>query len=166
MRWAHHATRHRRQSRPRRQALAPCLIIWLDQRRTEPHELPSMPLHWDVLFKALGEHDTMRYFAVRPNATGSRQINRKSGQNLQTLLLSGYHPGKLTRTLRRFSRITSGISSHSISKRFDWCKSYDWKGAATDTTPHVARPGTTGWDCSVIYRLKHRVRLVFRKVCH
>lgn len=112
-------------------------IIWLDQRRTEPHELPSMPLHWDVLFKALGEHDTMRYFRSQAECnwikTNQPEIWDKT---YKTLLLSGYHTYKLTG--RYVDSVASQVGYQPFDfKRFDWCKSYDWKWQALPTQPRM-----------------------------
>lgn len=112
-------------------------IIWLDQRRTEPREMPSLPLHWEVLFKALGEQETLHYFRSQAECNWIKHHQPDIWEKTyKTLLLSGYHTFRLTG--RFVDSVASQVGYQPFDfKRFDWCKSYDWKWQALPITPRM-----------------------------
>ncbi|CBL46977.1 Carbohydrate kinase [gamma proteobacterium HdN1] len=112
-------------------------IIWLDQRRTEPVDLPAMPLHWQLLFRAIGEQDTVDYFRSQAECnwifTHQSDLWKKTHK---TLLLSGWHTWKLTG--RYVDSVAAQVGYQPFDfKRFTWCKPQDWKWHALPTRPEM-----------------------------
>jgi sugar (pentulose or hexulose) kinase len=103
-------------------------ILWLDQR--EAGQLPPLSLHWQALFRAVGETDTIDHLRrqVEANwlAAERPQVWR---QTHKFLLLSGYLGFRLG------GRFTDSVASQVgyipfDYKRQQWCRPWDWKWEA------------------------------------
>lgn len=110
-------------------------IIWLDQRRSEG--LSPMGGPWQLIFKALGEKDTLDYFRSQAEcnwiSVNEPDIWKKTHKYL---LLSGYYNYKFTGKFVDSVASQVGFLPFDF-KRFDWCKPHDWKWRALPVKRHM-----------------------------
>jgi len=100
-------------------------ILWLDQREAE--NLPPLSLHWQALFRAVGETDTINYLRrqVEANWLAAHKPDVWNHTH-KFLLLSGYLNFHLT---GRFAdSVASQVGYIPFDyKRHQWCRPWDWK---------------------------------------
>lgn len=110
-------------------------IIWLDQRRSEG--LSPLGGPWELLFRALGEKDTLDYFRSQAECNWISVNEPEVWQRTHKyLLLSGFYNYKFTG--RFVDSVASQVGYLPFDfKRFDWSKSYDWKWRALPVKRHM-----------------------------
>lgn len=108
-------------------ALRPA-ILWLDQR--EAMGLPPLSLHWQALFRAAGETETINYLRRQVEANWLAQREPQVWRNTHKfLLLSGYLSHSLTG--RFVDSVASQVGYIPFDyKRQQWSRSWDWKWEA------------------------------------
>lgn len=128
-----------RQGRPLRPA-----IIWLDQRKT--HGLPSIGGLWGLLFKIIGQADTIAYFRTEAEANWIATYQADIWDRTHKfLLLSGYL------TYRLIGRFVDSIGAQVgyiplNFRRLRWAADWDWKWRCLAVVPRMlpdlVSPGT------------------------
>ncbi len=118
-------------------------ILWLDQR--EATDLPPLGLHWQTMFKALGELDTLNYLRRQVEANWfASQRPELWAKTHKFLLLSGYLSHQLCG--RFVDSVASQVGYIPFDyKRQTWSQPWDWKWQAMplrrNQLPHLVTPG-------------------------
>lgn len=115
------------------EALAPA-ITWLDQR--EADNLPPLSRHWQMLFRAAGESDTIDYLRRQVEANWLASHAPEVWRNTHKfLLLSGYFNYRLTGLF--VDSVASQVGFIPFDyKRQQWCRPWDWKWEAMPVKRH------------------------------
>jgi sugar (pentulose or hexulose) kinase len=112
-------------------------IVWLDQRRIDADDLPPLSRHWELLFRAIGEQETLKYFRSQAESNWIARHQPDVWKNTwKYLLVSGYHTWKLTG--RYVDSVASQVGYLPFDfKRFQWCRRHDWKWQALGISPRM-----------------------------
>ncbi len=113
----------------RGQPLRPA-ILWLDQRRTPPTDVPPLSLAWRALFRLAGLRETMAYFQAEAEANWIYAHQRELWERTHKfLLLSGYLTYRLTGRFADSVGAQVGYIPFDY-KRHRWAGPRDWKWQA------------------------------------
>ena len=124
--------------------LAPA-ILWLDQRQAQG--LTPMPWYWRLIFKCIGQHQTIEYFRSKAQVNWWFQNQPELWQQCHKfLLLSGFLTHRLCGEFHDSIGSMVGYLPFNYRK-LRWCKKYDWKWHALNILPRhlpkLFRPGET-----------------------
>ena len=109
-------------------------ITWLDQR--EASRPPSLSLHWQAIFRALGATDTINQFLRQAEANWLAQHEPDVFSRMhKCLLLSGYLTHRLTGQFRDAVAAQVGFVPFDF-RRQTWARPWDWKWEALRLERH------------------------------
>lgn len=118
-------------------------LTWLDQRMAT--RLPPMPTALAMIFRALGETETLAYFRAQAEVNWIAYHEPEVwARTERVLLLSGYLTHRLTG--RMVDSVGSLVGYLPFDyKRQQWCRDWDWPWKALAVTraqlPDLVKPG-------------------------
>lgn len=113
-------------------ALRPA-ITWLDQR--EATRTPPLSLHWQAVFRALGETETLKHLCRQAEANWLAEHEPAIFARMhKCLLLSGYLTHRLTGRFRDAVAAQVGYVPFDF-RRQAWARPWDWKWEAMRLEP-------------------------------
>lgn len=118
-------------------------IVWLDQRKT--HGLPAIGGWWGLLFKIIGQADTIAYFRSEAEANWIATYQADIwDQTHKFLLLSGFLTYKLVG--RFVDSVGAQVGYIPLNfRRLRWASQWDWKwrclAVVPEMLPELVPPG-------------------------